>query len=302
LLPPLKTEEPHVLSARLSFGPALSARTDVAIGGAFQDTAGDELTAVLVTVSEAGATAEELAPRLRVDGRPTRVVAVERGASSLFFVRSPAADGAHRSLRGIRRGNEKILRSLNDARFIPADGEYRRYEARLAPDDRFRFLWPVPSVAAGASLPTRLFDASHEYGHPDGGLLWFLSEVEHPSPGTGTQRWTDAVAVAGLQALASQKRRAVVLVLGDEAADPSLYDPRTVREYLASIRVPLFVWSLTHRPSPLAQSWGLPIVDISSPDRLRRAAKELAAALARQRIAWVPGLHLPTAIAIAATL
>jgi hypothetical protein len=297
-LPSLDLTQPHLLTARVSLGPAIGARYDAVLGGEVQESTGSHLTGVLVSVP-AGApepSAAELARGLRIGDSSPRAVALERGESAVFFVSDPSGRAARRALAGIRRASEKITLSMREVRVVSSDSQYRRYETRLGREDRFRFLWPLASAARGAALPTRLFDASREFGFADGGLLWFFTEVRHPAPRPGEERWADAVAVAGLQALSTQKRRAVVLVLGDEPSDGSQYDPPAVRQYLESIRVPLFLWSLERRPSTLAHSWGLPVVDVSSSDRLRRAAKELERALERQRILWIPGLHLPTAI------
>ena len=66
------------------------------------------------------------------------------------------------------------------------------------------------------------------------------------------QRLADAAAVAGLQALAANRPRAVLVVLGEQPKDASRYDAETVRRYLESVRVPLVVWSLKGPKSPAA--------------------------------------------------
>ena len=104
-------------------------------------------------------------------------------------------------------------------------------------------------------------------------------------------RFADAVAVAGLQALASGRRRAVVLLLDESTSDPSFYDPARVRRFLRTARVPLVVWSSDNR-SPLATAWG-GAVDVSSPSALERAVRDLREILDRQRILWLPGTLLP---------
>jgi hypothetical protein len=77
----------------------------------------------------------------------------------------------------------------------------------------------------------------------------------------------------------------VVLVLGKEA-DASVYDPRVVRRYLASIGVPLFVWTPTGPRPNLSEEWGT-ADDISNLDLLQAATARLRKTLAAQRVAWV---------------
>src|SRR5207245_8390557 len=99
------------------------------------------------------------------------------------------------------------------------------------------------------------------------------------------RQYADALAVAGIRAIANGRRRAVIFLLSDHP-EASRNDPRVVRRYLASIGVPLFVWSLSGPRPDLAERWG-DIDDISSVDLLRAAAEEVRRTLASQRIAWV---------------
>jgi hypothetical protein len=131
--------------------------------------------------------------------------------------------------------------------------------------------------------------------HADGGLGWLLSNVK--LGGEVEPRLADAVAVAGLQAATEHRRRAVLLVLGRDAADASRYDPATVRRYLAALSVPLFVWSLEGPDTPAAKAWG-GAEDVSNVRRLYAAVDRLTEELESQRIVWVEGRHLPQTIAL----
>jgi hypothetical protein len=174
-----------------------------------------------------------------------------------------------------------------------------RHDMRLGPEDRLRFLWPTAKSAAAATLPTELFAASQEFTAEDGGLHWLLTQVYHPLELAVGQRFADAAAVAGLQAAAGNRRRAVVVVLGGDCADASRYSPAAVRGYLAAIRVPLHVWSLAKpRDCPALAAWG-EVEDISALPLLRRAAKRLREELEAQRIVWIEGQHPPQAVALA---
>jgi hypothetical protein len=62
--------------------------------------------------------------------------------------------------------------------------------------------------------------------------------------------------------------------------------PREVRRYLASIGVPLFVWSPTAPPPPRAEAWG-EFDDVSTTEKLGQAIERIRRTLAEQRIAWV---------------
>lgn len=132
----------------------------------------------------------------------------------------------------------------------------------------------------------------------DGGMLWFLtSSLLFKEPRGKGRRVADAVAVAGLQAAAENYRRAVVLVVGKDLADVSHYDPGTVRRYLQSVRVPLFVWGLYGPDTPAARAWG-GAEDISTLARLREAVDRLKAELEAQKIVWVEGRYLPQEVAL----
>jgi hypothetical protein len=87
-------------------------------------------------------------------------------------------------------------------------------------------------------------------------------------------------------------------VLGGDDEDASRYDPATVRRYLESIHVPLYVWSLYGRSSAAAKRWG-GAEDISSVFKLSTAVARLRRELEAQRIVWLEGRHLPQSIALA---
>jgi hypothetical protein len=86
-------------------------------------------------------------------------------------------------------------------------------------------------------------------------------------------------------AITGAHRRAAVLVLSCRE-DASSHSARSVRNYLASIGVPLFVWSATDPRPELRHAWG-DIIDISSPSKLQVAVDRLRAELKSQRVAWV---------------
>jgi hypothetical protein len=141
----------------------------------------------------------------------------------------------------------------------------------------------VTDAKAATSI---LFPTTDDLDAARSGVLYPLLLSYEPKPGEGEKRqFTDAVAVAGLQAVTGARRRAVVLVLSS-TADASDHDPAAVRHYLAALGVPLFVWSVRGPRPDLAGTWG-DVDDISSLPKLQAAAARLQHALDEQRVAWV---------------
>ena len=76
-------------------------------------------------------------------------------------------------------------------------------------------------------------------------------------PGGPIERLTEAVAVAGLQAAASNRPRGVLLVSGTrfaEEAEDGL-DPLAIREYLATLHVPFFYWRIDEGGDATPDGW-----------------------------------------------
>lgn len=279
----------HVLTAELWFPPGLTARKDVVYGGEYGSEISTELTAVPVSVS-AGATLPEpggLDGWFAASGHPVSVAAVEDGPGKVVLVRVPSGTEVQDKLipRGQRTGMATILR--------------RRM--LLGKEDRVRFLSLSSSPFRNSRVPAELFNMASELTFDDGGMYWFLTNTRLIESKTPERRIADAVAVAGLQATAENHRRAVVLVLGsDQVQDVSNYDPATVRAYLESIHVPLFVWSLYGPRSTAAKPWGTAgdIEDVSNLAKLESAVAKLKTALDAQKIVWIEGRHLPQAVTL----
>ncbi|HYX23218.1 MAG TPA: hypothetical protein VFC23_03625 [Thermoanaerobaculia bacterium] len=286
-LPAVDLKSLHVLTAEMSFPPGLLARKDVAFGGEYGSEVSTELTAVPVRVARGAAlpSLQGLAGWFTAEGRPVPVAAVEEGPGKVIIVRVP-------------RGTEvldKLMAPRRRRNLLPTF----RTEMQLGPDDRVRFLSLASSAHRQSRVPSELFDVSQELSRQDGGIFWYLTSLSlaTQAPRDSSRRVADAVAVAGLQAAADDHRRAVVLLLDGDAADGSRYDPATVRRYLESIRVPLFVWSLYGDRSPAVKAWG-GAEDVSSIPALSRAVARLRTELAAQHIVWLDGRHLPQSIAL----
>jgi len=286
-LPPYDPEVSHILSAEARFAGTVSARKDVGIGGRAGEISTD-LTAVPVRAR--GGSKLPPAAVLRgwflAGGKPVAVAAVEDAPAQLLVVR----DGeARQVLEGFERNRVVDLRA--------GIVERLRGQMTLGKDDQIRFIWPSARSFTGGGVPAELFDASRDYTAKDGGLLWFLGRAL-PETEKLEQRLADATAVAGLQALAGNRPRAVLLVLGYNPKDASRYDAAAVRHYLESVRVPLIVWTVGDPKSYVPTSWGR-AEDISSIGKLKEAFKALDANLASQRIVWLEGSYLPGEVSLA---
>jgi hypothetical protein len=286
-LPPYDPDEIHILRAEVRFDQGVSARKDRVFGGTYGEELDTELTAVPVRLrgSKELPGAGRLQGWLTVRGEPAPVAAVEKGPARVILVRVPTLTETFRHLAPGQRF------------YTP------RTEMRLPEGDVVRLIGTQTRPASGGRLPTELFEVSRDLTREDGGIVHFLTQIAHGrSPGRPLQV-ADAVAVAGVQALGENRRRAVVLVLGEEdKEDASRYDAATVVRWLHSIRVPLVVWTVVPpKRTPLAQAWadaGAAVEDASNTLKLARAFRRLEAELESQRILWIEGRHLPQAVGL----
>jgi hypothetical protein len=299
-LPATDVKSLHILSAELWFPPGLLARNDVAFGGEYGSVVSTELTAVPVRVNRGTSLPppEGLQGWFAAAGQALPVAAVEDGPGKVILVRLPnGTEILNKLIPGRRRS--AVSNSRNNVRLDNDDRvSSLRNEMRLGKEDKVRFLSLSSSAYRNSRVPAELFDMSRELKHEDGGLFWYLTNSRVLADSEGQKRQiADAVAVAGLQAAAENYRRAVVLVLGGDEDDASRYDPATVRRYLESIHVPLFVWSLYGPNTSAAKSWG-GAEDISTVYKLSMAVARLRSDLESQRIIWLEGRHLPQTIAL----
>jgi len=285
LLPAANLKVLHVLTAELWFPPGLLARKDVAFGGEYGSEVSTELTAVPVRLRAGAAlpAPEGLQGWFTAAGQPVSAVAVEDGPGKVIVVRVPGSQEVlHELVPRLRRPTLPALRP----------------KMQLGEDDRIRFLSLSSNRFRGSKVPSELFDMSKQLTGADGGLFWLLTnsrllkEVRGPA-----LRIADAVAVAGLQATADNRRRAVVLVLGSKVRDSSHHSPEEVRRYLESVHVPLFVWYLYGSSTPAAHDWGGG-EDVSTVEKMELAVDHLRTVLDSQRIVWLEGRHLPQSIAL----
>jgi hypothetical protein len=108
------------------------------------------------------------------------------------------------------------------------------------------------------------------------------------------QQVADAVTVAGLQAAGSGRPRVVVLVVGDEKQDASLFGIEAAKRFLRALNVPLVVW--TSEPAT-AERWGGGTL-IRTPKQLTLASENVMHQLRSQRIVWLDGLLMPNGVVV----
>lgn len=284
----------HFLRAELRFGENVVSVVEATLGGTYGSEVSTELTAVPVVTNRprrlerAGALDGTF---LGPDGA-LPVVGVEHGKGAIVVVLDRAADAGLRAV-------------IDDVRALSAYSFAERLDALhswtdLGPERSLRVVWPVTRSQEGVGTQYDLFTSSLDFSTDRGGLYFLLHWAERPPHlGDGPQRLADAVAIAGLEAVAPRRARAVVLVTGAEPEDESVHDPRQVRHFLSRLRVPLVVWSVDGKPGrALRERWG-DVTDVSSSIRFQRATAELIEVLERQWTAWIDGAYLPTEIRLA---
>lgn len=297
-LPAYDPESAHVLSAELRFPANVAARKDVVFGGKYGSAVSTDLTAVPVRVRRGKLTEASLRGRLFADGKPLAVAAVEKSPAEVFVVRELGVSAALGRLGESKK--KRTVQGQGMSSRLTIQDDYLRYEIGLRKEDEVRFIYPIPRTYMASGQRAELFDWSRPFTLQDGGMHWLLTRLMVPGGVRGSQRLADAVAVAGVQALSGSRPRAVVVVMGPDPEDASLTDPATVRQYLATVRVPLFIWSVV-KPAetspPSLAGWGK-IEDVSTVPRLRGAVAGLRDELESQWIVWVEGTHLPQSITL----
>lgn len=287
-LPPHDLKTVHVVNAEIRFSALRTVQRDVAYGGEYGSEISTELTGVpLRVLSGRLPPPDKLSGWLIQGGRALAVAAVEEGPAQLFVVRVASL-------------GEIADRMDSRSRQIKTDRSFRP----LGRDDQIRFVQPTPQRVQGSGARSDLFDISPVYTAHDGGLPFILRSfgmrIVDPTASTEAPqepRIADAVAVAGLEAMTENRRRAVLLLLsGTETRDASRYGAETVRRFLASLRVPLYVWTLNPPAAgSLAAAWGA-ASEVQSSGGLAAAVAALRRDLDSQRIVMVDGRHLPQTV------
>jgi hypothetical protein len=288
LLPEHDLAQLHFISAELEFAHGVSTLVEVTFGGEYSDEVSAELTAVPIALERGArqpAPAEIETSLLSSTKGSVRVAAVEKGPAEIVIIRDqevqPALDALARQRRSTRRQ-------------LGVSAYAARFEDRLKVDQNIGLFWPFMELSDSGIW---MFPPTYGWLSPrDGGVGWLLSNFKALRRDPAEQQLADAVAVAGLNALARNRRRAVVLVLGEAPSDSSRIAWSKVIDYLRLVRVPLYVWSPFEHPGD--SPWG-EIEDVSTPTRFRAAVDRLSTEIDRQRIVWIEGRHLPQEIEMA---
>ncbi|HEX3584086.1 MAG TPA: hypothetical protein VH087_20135, partial [Thermoanaerobaculia bacterium] len=258
-LPALSSDVPHLLQATIESASGETAETTAIFGG-MADSQSGAITAVPVVLN---GNAPRDARALEGFFAGATAIGIEKPAADVILVRDPSeADGVMRLGRPLSGGNDAPPSSSASGNIysrgapLPPSRSTSSSDSWISRDGTVRFLWPYAGRAASGT-PTDLFPSSRRFDRSNGGFHWLLSSVA--SPVTSPQlRYSDAVAVAGLQALGRQHPRAVVLIVGPSFRDSSTLTAAQVRTFLDSVGVPLFVWSFADAASQPAgtKEWG----------------------------------------------
>jgi hypothetical protein len=337
----------HLVSAELTFADGQTVRADALISDEHTGRTAAELTAVAVIGGGHGLRRPAQARgRIRLDGQDLEVFAVDRGAADLAVVADRTALEELRRLRhgvvrragGRLRPHVELVDGVAQRRLdlVGVDYGHPVVHAGSGAGDRLFFVRPIADRSEPDAVPYDLFGVSHHLVGGYAGPAWQLTNtnVYEDSPDR-PQRLADAVARAGLVAYSGGRPRAVVLILGPEWKDSSLFSPSEVAAFLGDLRVPLYVWRIEtafdelspedkklaweerelrqqavqsgeSEPPPgkeeevrrIGAAWGPPRV-IESAGELVSAATDVRRELGRQRILWVEGRHLPQSLEVA---
>jgi hypothetical protein len=270
-LPAIDMKRPHVLAAEMRFADGTVARREVVFGGEFAETMPTQLTPTVV--ARTGMSDAPLADDCFINnGTPLRVSNIEKSNATLVVVRDP--DPAE--IKGALLFTAIVGGAIDTA--------VMRRTAKLDADTVMELLSPAADRVVAPDQPTAILFPSFTNNESNVGLYWFLTSLKIRGTAVDApRRWADAVAVAAVKAVAGGRRRAVLLVLGGKP-DASYHAPAAVRQYLASIGVPLFVWSAFGSPGNGA--WG-DVEDVSTMEKMDAAADAIRRALDVQRIAWI---------------
>ena len=295
------TSRLHVLQVELWFPDLTSARGHLVFGGEYVDETSAELTAVPTVPAKGSIRASEMTGWFVADGQPLHVAAVEKGPASLIIVRGPGVTRSLQLLGGVPKQSQQTQSSgigPIQGRVEVSSADLQRNAMSFGSDIRIRLVVPRALRTSGRQIDFDLFTVSPEIRSRQGGLFWILSQQVQLTGAASQTRVNDAVTLAGLLAAGTNHRRAALLILAEPSDDISRFDVATVRQYLGSLNVPLYVWWIGPAAQPGAE-WG-PIEHIESFGDLKRTWRALEKSLNRQRVVWLEGIHLPNAVEIAA--
>lgn len=286
-LPPIDRGQVHLLRVDLQFSETLQAAAEAIFGGPYSDEIDTELTAVPVHLDRPKKlpSLKEMQGWFLDQGQAVAVKAVEESQVDIVVVRDVTTVAAMRKLYP-RASKYQPFRTL------PAP----TLDLPLKKDHSIRFITPVARQIEREGYQYQIFPPIGPFSREDGALLWLFSSVVPFNAEPQGLRLADAVAVAGMAAAQSGRRRAVVVIAGAEPEDRSQLSEAAVLRFLRRLHVPVALWTPISGVKQIA-AWG-PAVNISSRQALTTAYQDLSKQLNRQRIVWLEGRHLPQAISL----
>lgn len=296
-LPEYVPEQLHFMRADLDFPRNVTASAEATFGGQNRDETQAELTAVAVLPD--GKKLPPLDGVFAARGAPLKVVAAEDdGPAEITIV----LDEAARPVLATLAARYESGRTVDPRPLAFTSGmQVLRRIAPLRSLQRVRFVWPLTETFETGGMRFEIFPRSEDYDRDTGGLLYLLTHVF--APGVPPRpRLADAVAVAALSAVARNRSRAVVLLLGG-SDDASRLSPAGARSYLSALGVPLFVWTAGTAGRSAGAAWAgaTDLADVSTAALFDKASDRVLAHVGRQRIVWVEGVHLPQDIGLSAS-
>lgn len=271
-LPAIDMKRPHVLAAEMRFADGTIARREIVFGGEFAESVPTQLTPTIVTRTAAG-DAPPAENCFTSGSEALRVSNVEKGNAIVVVVRDPDPS----EVKGALMFTAVIGGSIDTA--------VMRRTAKFDDTTTMELLSPAADRVVAPDQPTAILFPSLNNPDPKEGLFWFLTSTKIRGTALDApRRWADAVAVAAVTAVAGGRRRAVLLVLGNKP-DTSYHSPAAVRQYLESIGVPLYVWSVFGNNDRTA-AWGK-VEDVSTMEKMQAATEAIQRDLDAQRVAWI---------------
>lgn len=277
VLPPVDEAQMHLLHVEMRFEEGVTSRLDVTFGGQYAEEVSTENTALPIVALDGKKRAPTAAAAqgwFRKGSEPLRVISIEKAAAEIVVV---------------------MARPF--PRFFAPTVNYKIPKALELPEKvEVRFLATQPEETSGVASTFNLFPSSPAYGRDTADLYHLLTGLLKP-PEERPSRPSAAMAVGGLLAFESRRRRAVVYVPGSEREPADALTPAVVRRYLERLHVPIVVWDPEKTPAAHLGEWG-EARSVGSLEKLANAFDELKKELDRQWIVWLDGRHLPQEVTL----
>lgn len=293
-LPAYDPAEMHFVRTMVHFHNNLVTQLEAGFGGLRSEEVSVDLTAVAIHLEKKTKLPKprDMQSWFEKAGETIPVHGVDEGPAEVVVVRDPAIQPVW---------DEMVARVIgNPAKRRERDQRLNQF-GWLGSKVVLRVLSPVAARLSPGQLTSEMFPHSDPLDASSRGLLWHALTVPEQRLAT---RITNTVALAGMTAQASQRRRAVVLLLGEGSHPWDRYSPAMVREFLRLLQVPLFVWSFGGE-ADTGSEWG-EVRQVGfepgrkkTTKRLAQAIDELVETLEAQRIVWLSGQHLPQDVELA---